>query len=92
MAHPDSNDDDNDDERHDFPSSEGGEDGPYVTDGGDPVLNDAALTVEMDDGMEDTEMNGGSEGDGTNGDGAGFGAVVALVAVVASVLAARRLN
>jgi len=89
MAHFDSNDN----EGYDFVDTEGGEDGPYVTDGGDPVLDNAALTVEMDDGMEDTEMDGGgSEGDGTDGDGAGFGAVVALVAVVASVLAARRLN
>jgi hypothetical protein len=78
MAHLDSNDD----ERHDFPSSEGGEDGPYVTDGGDPILDDAALTVEMDNGMEDTETNDG----GSDGDGAGFGALVA------SVLAAHRPN
>ncbi|PSQ42830.1 PGF-CTERM sorting domain-containing protein [Halobacteriales archaeon QS_9_68_42] len=84
MAHLDSNDN----EGYDFVDTEGDEDGPYVTDGGDPVLDDAALTVEMDDGMEDTETNNG----GSDGDGAGFGAVVALVAVVASVLAARRLN
>ena len=84
MAHLDSNNS----EGYDFVDTEGGEDGPYVTDGGDPVLDDAALTVEMDDGMEDTETNNG----GSDGDGAGFGAVVALVAVVASVLAARRLN
>ena len=89
MAHLDSNDN----EGYDFVDTEGGEDGPYVTDGGDPVLDDAALTVEMDDGMEDTEMDDTESTDGgSDGDGAGFGAVVALVAVVASVLAARRLN
>ena len=44
----------------------------------------------MNDGMdEDGDVNGT---EGSDGDGAGFGPVVALVAVVGAVLAARRLN
>ena len=86
MAHLDTNDN----EQYDFVDSEGEEDGPYTTDEGDEVIADASLTVEGGD----TNGNDGDmdETEGTDGDGAGFGAVAALVAVVASVLAARRLN
>ena len=86
MAHLDTNDN----EQYDFVDSEGEEDGPYTTDEGDEVIADASLTVEGGD----TNGNDGDmdETEGTDGDGTGFGAVAALVAVVASVLAARRLN
>jgi len=89
MAHRDTNGN----QEYDFVDSEGASDGPYVTDGGDPVLDDAELTVEsddMDEGM--TEDGDTTATDESDGDGAGFGAVVALVAVVGAVLAARRLN
>jgi PGF-CTERM protein len=89
MAHLDTNGN----QEYDFVDSEGASDGPYVTDGGDPVLDDAELTVEsddMDEGM--TEDGDTTATDESDGDGAGFGAVVALVAVVGAVLAARRLN
>ena len=89
MAHRDTNGN----QEYDFVDSEGESDGPYVTDGGDPVLDDAELTVEsddMDEGM--TEDGDTTATDESDGDGAGFGAVVALVAVVGAVLAARRLN
>ena len=86
MAHLDTNDN----EQYDFVDSEGEEDGPYTTDEGDEVIADASLTVEEGDMNEnDGDMD---ETEGTDGDGAGFGAVAALVAVVASVFAARRLN
>ncbi len=78
--------DTNDNQEYDFVSSEGEADAPYLTEGGDAVVADASLTVEsMDEGMNE-------ETDTSDGDGAGFGAVVALVAVVGAVLAARRLN
>ncbi|WP_218644780.1 PGF-CTERM sorting domain-containing protein [Natronomonas gomsonensis] len=87
--------DTNGNQEYDFVDTEGGEDDPYTTEGGDIVLDDASLTVEggmgettETDGMDDmTETDGGS-----SGDGAGFGAVVALLAILGSVLAARRLN
>jgi PGF-CTERM protein len=91
--------DTNDNEAYDFVSSEGTDDGPYTNANGDIVLDDAALTVEggsMGDTTE-TEADGGmddmTETDGdSSADGAGFGAVVALLAILGSVLAARRLN
>jgi len=96
MPHQDTNGN----EAYDFVTEEGDADGPYTEDG-DPVLDDAALTVEdmdtemngTDTGTEDTdtEMNGTDDG-GSEEAGAGFGAVAALVAVLGSVLAARRLN
>ena len=74
-------------EAYDFVSEEGSVDGPY-TDGGDPVLDDAQLTVDADDGSNQTDDDGGMGG--TQDDGAGFGAVVALLAIVGSVLVAQR--
>jgi PGF-CTERM protein len=90
MAHLDTNGN----QQYDFVDTEGGADGPYTTEGGDPVLADAALTVEGGS-MEETDTSSGGETDETpasDGDGAGFGAVVALVAIVGSLLAVRRLH
>jgi PGF-CTERM protein len=53
----------------------------FVGSGGEA---DGPSTTEADDDGTDTP--------GSNGDGAGFGAVVALVAIVGSLLAARRLD
>jgi PGF-CTERM protein len=81
--------DTNGNQQYDFVSSEGAEDSPY-TEGGDIVLDDASLTVET---MEETEsMNDDTETDASSGSGAGFGAIVALVALIGSLLVARRLN
>jgi PGF-CTERM protein len=41
MAHQDTNDN----EAYDFPASEGDDDGPYATDGGDLVMDDGNVTV-----------------------------------------------
>jgi PGF-CTERM protein len=85
--------DTNDNEEYDFLSSEGEEDGPYTADG-EAVVDDASLTVE-DDEMDDSESNSMDDTeteDTSDGDGAGFGAVVALLAIIGSVFAARRLN
>jgi len=71
--------DTNGNEAYDFVSSEGGADGPYTTDGGDIVLADAQVTVEE------------SGGDGTETGGQpGFGAVVAVLALLGAALLARR--
>jgi len=85
--------DTNGNQEYDFVDTEGGEDSPYTTEGGDIVLNDASLTVEDDDMGETDSMDDMTETDGdSSADGAGFGAVVALLAILGSVLAARRLN
>ncbi|QLD84448.1 PGF-CTERM sorting domain-containing protein [Natronomonas halophila] len=83
--------DTNGNEEYDFVSSEGESDGPYTADGS-AVVDDASLTVEsMNEGTE--TMGGGNDADGmSDGDGAGFGAVVALLAIIGSVFAVRRLN
>jgi PGF-CTERM protein len=86
--------DTNDNEGYDFVDSEGEADGPYTADG-EAVVDDASLTVESDDGMDENGMGGGDDTDTedtSDGDGAGFGVVVALLAIIGSVFAARRLN
>ena len=71
--------DTNDNEAYDFVSSEGSADGPYTTEGGDIVLAGAQVTVEE------------SGGDGTETGGQpGFGAVVAVLALLGAALLARR--
>jgi PGF-CTERM protein len=71
--------DTNGNEAYDFVSSEGGADGPYTTEGGDIVLAGAQVTVEE------------SGGDGTETGGQpGFGAVVAVLALLGAALLARR--
>ncbi len=71
--------DTNGNEAYDFVSSEGSADGPYTTEGGDIVLAGTQVTVE----------DGG--GDGTETDGQpGFGAVVAVLALLGAALLARR--
>jgi PGF-CTERM protein len=81
MPHQDTNGD----EQYGFVEQTGNVDGPY-TDGGEPVLADAALTIESD--ASGDQM---SDGEGaTQDDGAGFGAVVALVAVLGAALVVRR--
>jgi len=84
--------DTNDNQQYDFVSSEGGADAPYVTAGGDIVLADAQVTLA--DGATDTGM-GGDGGDGTpdstESDGQpGFGAVIAVLALLGAALLARR--
>jgi PGF-CTERM protein len=85
--------DTNGNEEYDFVDSEGDEDGPY-TDGGNPVLDDAQLTVDSGGGSnaETTTGSNSTDDDGgmANGDGAGFGVVVALLAVLGALFAARR--
>jgi PGF-CTERM protein len=86
--------DTNDNEGYDFVDSEGASDSPYTA-SGEAVVDDASLTVEPDDGMDENGMDEGDDtatDDASDGDGAGFGAVVALLAIIGSVFAARRLN
>ncbi|WP_170836960.1 DUF7282 domain-containing protein [Haloferax larsenii] len=97
MAHRDTDGD----ETYDFPASEGADDGPYVA-AGSAVVDTADYTVEgmeteMDSGTETmaddqtTEAMGDSEmTDESNTDVPGFGIAVALVALVAAALLARR--
>lgn len=81
--------DTNGNQQYDFLSEEGGADGPY-TEGGNAVVADAALTVETDDGSADGDGETRGPVDGSRGDGTGFGALVALLAILGSVFAARR--
>ena len=94
--------DTNGNEEYDFVTSEGGADGPYTnapadSPAGPIVVAAAEVTVEMGDmdteTMEPTETmadDDQSTPDGSSGDGAGFGLVAALLAVVALALLARR--
>jgi PGF-CTERM protein len=94
--------DTNGNEEYDFVSSEGEADAPYVTAEGDIVLDGAEITAPMMDGTAtetatDTEMGDGEDGgdgDGTPGtetDGQpGFGAVIAVLALLGAALLARR--
>jgi len=95
--------DTNGNEAYDFVSSDGDEDGPYTTTGGDIVLDDASLTVEDDMGNAtptdmqtdtptdmQTDTPTDMQTDGSSGNGPGFGVVAALLAVVAAALVARR--
>ena len=90
-------------EEYDFVDTEGDEDGPYTNADGDAVTDSASVTFETDDGdgnetQTDTPDDGETptdtptdeDGDGED-DQAGFGAVIALVALLgAALLAARR--
>jgi PGF-CTERM protein len=87
--------DTNGNEAYDFVSSEGGADAPYVTAGGDIVLADAQVTLA--DGATATDTGMGSDGgsdstpDSTESGGQpGFGAVVAVLALLGAALLARR--
>jgi PGF-CTERM protein/surface glycoprotein (TIGR04207 family) len=97
MPHQDTNDN----EEYDFVDTEGSEDGPYVGEDGNAVTDDASVTFEAEETATpeptetatpeptDTPTEDGTE---TGSDGQpGFGAVVALVALLgAALLAARR--
>ncbi|WP_254837960.1 DUF7282 domain-containing protein [Natronomonas marina] len=54
MAHRDTNDN----QQYDFPESEGEEDGPYTTEGGDPVVDTAQANVSAKVSTGDFETNG----------------------------------
>lgn len=70
--------DTNDDGEYDFVTSEGAEDGPYVGEEGNPVIDDATVTVDGatddegagDDGSgdDDNDDSGNDNGDDGNGD------------------------
>jgi PGF-CTERM protein len=86
--------DTNGNEQYDFVSSEGSADGPYVTSGGDIVLNGAevSLATDGDDGDGGaTDADDGEETPGTETGGQpGFGVVVAVLALLGAALLARR--
>jgi PGF-CTERM protein len=96
--------DTNDNEAYDFVTSDGSEDGPYTTEGGDIVLDDASVTLEPADGTETGGDGGSMDGTGSamdgddasgaspsDGNGPGFGLAAALVALAgAALIAARR--
>jgi PGF-CTERM protein/surface glycoprotein (TIGR04207 family) len=87
MPHQDTNDN----EAYDFVSSEGSDDGPYTNANGDIVLDDASVTIEAESTptatAEPTETATATESE----DQPGFGAVIALIALLgAALLAARR--
>jgi PGF-CTERM protein len=97
MAHRDTNSN----QEYDFVDTEGDEDGPYTNADGDAVIDSASVTFDPGDGngtTTPTETPGGptetetpTETDGGEDDQAGFGAVVALIALLgAALLAARR--
>ena len=56
MAHRDTNDN----EQYDFPDTDGGEDGPYTTDEGDPVVDTADASVSAAVSTGDYESDGNS--------------------------------
>ncbi len=79
--------DTNGNEEYDFVSSEGTDDGPYTTSGGDIVLDDAEVTLSMASETDDGQM---AEGSPTGTSQPGFGLVVAMLALVAAALLALR--
>ena len=95
MAHKDTNNN----ETYDFVTSDGEEDGPY-TDGGEAVVAQASVTFEEEtatptaEPTEETETPTESPTETpteTSEDQPGFGAVLALIALIgAALLAARR--
>ena len=95
MAHKDTNNN----ETYDFVTSEGAEDGPY-TDGGEPVIAQASVTFEEEtptptaeptDEPTETATEEPTETETPSEDQPGFGAVLALIALIgAALLAARR--
>ncbi|WP_299269848.1 DUF7282 domain-containing protein, partial [Halorientalis sp.] len=90
--------DTNGNEQYDFVSSEGQADAPYVTAEGDIVLDGAEISAPMmDESPTETEMADGEDGGdgdetpGTETDGQpGFGAVIAVLALLGAALLARR--
>lgn len=95
MAHQDTNGN----EEYDFVSSEGDEDGPYTDADGNAVIASASITFESPETetptptetmSDETATATDTDGEGAD-DQAGFGAVVALIALLgAALLAARR--
>jgi len=91
MPHQDTNGD----ESYDFVSSEGADDGPYVADGGAVVAGaDVSFTGSMETTDETTTMMDEETtmaDDGEASDGSpGFGAAVAVLALLAAAFLARR--
>ncbi|WP_435195498.1 DUF7282 domain-containing protein [Natronomonas sp. EA1] len=76
--------DTNGNEQYDFVASEGANDGPYTTAGGDIVVDAGAITVEQ------TEMTEMDDATPTEGNGPGFGVAAAIVALAGAALLARR--
>jgi len=94
MAHQDTNDN----EEYDFVTSEGEEDGFYENDEGGPVINDASVTFETPTPTASPSPTPTASPSPTptasptpTSDQPGFGAVLALIALIgAALLAARR--
>jgi len=85
--------DTNGNENYDFVSSEGAEDGPYLTAEGDIVLDDAELTVDTGGETPTPTTEPGDEPttEQTETDGQpGFGLVVSLIALIGAALIALR--
>jgi PGF-CTERM protein len=100
MPHQDTNDN----QEYDFVTSEGAEDGPYTDDAGEAIVDTAEITFEPEETPTPTDTPDDSTPTDTPDDStptdtdtpepedqAGFGAVIALIALLgAALLAARR--